>query len=469
MKQISLTIFILMLSASLGFAGGQNETAPSASDEEPTIRLALKDFSLSEEVNVRYLRNIESGFETWAGKKIHLEVVQMPEGAYAEKLNLMLLSGDIPDLIYFQGGDEVISNQGLLVNINDYAENSEIMQKALMDFNKERMTNYPYLLWIAPPRTRTAVIREDWFQEAGGKIPETVDDYYTLFKKIKSNHPEASVMTDTGNTERMDFTFNLAFGVNATWVKQGSTHVYSKVSDAEREKLAFYQKLYAEGIFDNDYITTTWDSMEDKFYTNKVALIYGTSGIVLDTYENKLKVNQGVGLVALPPAKGMGRGYSVSTAKETRGWAISTTSDNPDIVFQLLEFMATDEGQILDRYGVEGIHYTRTGNQIERTDRASEWWPKFHEIMTWEAPTALMGHAGTKGWEFITDYSIGDPDFPIPEKYSATWDALQNIYKEYSYKIITGEYSIEKFDEYVAEWYKLGGTEITEYAQDKMK
>ena len=128
MKRFSLTILGVLLMVSLGFANGQkDEAAPS--DSTQTIRMVLKDFSPSDEVNARFLKNVEAGFETWSGKKIHIEAVQMPEGAYAEKLNLMLLGGDIPDLIYFQGGDEVISNQGLLVNLNDYAKSSEVMNK----------------------------------------------------------------------------------------------------------------------------------------------------------------------------------------------------------------------------------------------------------------------------------------------------------------------------------------------------
>jgi putative aldouronate transport system substrate-binding protein len=469
MKRLGIAFLILMMVSSFGFAGGQKDAAPASSGDVTTIRFVLKDLSPAEEVNLQYLRNVEAGFEAWSGKKIRLEAVQMPEGAYAEKLNLMLLGGDIPDLIYFQGGDEVIANQGLLVDLNEYVKGSKIMQEVLLDFNKERMANYPYLLWLAPPRARTAAIREDWFEEAGGKVPETIDDYYNLFKTIKANHPEAAVITDTGNTDRMDFTFNQAFGITATWIKKGSGYVYSKVSEAEKKKLAFYQKLYTEGILDNGYITTAWDGMEDKLYTGQIAGAFATAGIVLDIYENKLMENQGVGLVALPPAKGVGRGYAVSTAKETRGWAISATSKNPDLVFELLEFMATDEGQIMDRFGVEGVHFNRTGGQIAKTDKASEWWPKFHEVMVWEAPIPLMGPEATKSWDFIAQYAVGDPDFPIPEEYSATWDALENLYKEYSYKIISGEYPISKFDEFVSKWYDLGGDKITAYAEERLK
>ncbi|MBI9102412.1 MAG: extracellular solute-binding protein [Spirochaetales bacterium] len=469
MKKLLLIGLALLIIVPAVFAGGAKEPVTAMDDGVTKIRIVAKDFPADDPANIAHLANIEAGFEAAYGKKIDLELVPVPEGAYAEKLNLMLLGGDIPDLIYFQGGDDVIANQGLLVDLGPYVKNSSVMQSVLMDFNKERMANYPYLLWLAPPRARTAVVREDWFNEAGGKVPETVQDYYELFQTIKKNHPEAAVVTDTGNTGRMDYTFNHAFGNTATWVKQDGAYVYNQVSRAEREKLEFYSELYAEGILDNDYVTTKWDTMEDKFYTGQVAAVFGTAGIVLDIYENKLMENQGVGVVALPPAKGVGRGYSVSSAKETRGWAISATSENPDVVFEVLEYMATDEGQFLDRYGVEGIHYNKEGGKVVFTDEKANWWPHFHEVMSWDAPTPLLGEAGQAGWDFILEYAVGDPDFPIPEELSPTWDALGNLYKEYSFKIITGEYGISAFDDFVKEWYALGGDKVTEYAQDMLK
>ena len=471
MKRFFITLLVLVLMSGLVFAGGAQEKSPAAAagDEVPTIRIIGKDFSPTEDVNIQFLRKVEAGFEEYSGQKVKLELVKIPDGAYQEKLNLMLMGGDIPDLIYFQGGDEAVSKQGLLVDLKPYVDKSKVMQDVLMDFNKQRIANYPYLLWIAPPRARVALVREDWFAEAGGKVPVTIDDYYALFKTLKSNHPEAYVMTDTGNTVRMDFTFDHAFGEIATWIKQGGSYVYKKVSDAEKTKLAFYQKLYAEGLFDKDYVTTKWDTMEDKLYNGKVAMVFGTSGVVCDIYDTKLITNQGTGLVALPPAKGIGQGYSVSTAKETRGWAISSQSKNPELVFRILEFMATDKGQLLDRYGIEGVHYNMEGGKYVFTDKKTEWWPRINEVMSWEAPDPVLGPVGAKSWDFLDEYVVGDPDFPIPADLAPTWDALTNLYKEYNFKIITGEYSIDKFDEFVKKWYDLGGDKITEYARGMLK
>ncbi len=89
--------------------------------------------------------------------------------------------------------------------------------------------------------------------------------------------------------------------------------------------------------------------------------------------------------------------------------------------------------------------------------------------MSYKGPLPTLGTLGYESWDFLGDYVVGDPDFPIPSDMAPTWDALSNLYKEYNFKIITGEYSIDKFDEFVKEWYDLGGDKITEYAQGMLK
>lgn len=468
MRKIVMVGLVFLIFISGLYAGGSQEETINE-DGVTTINFVISEFPMSDPANAAHVKQIEEGFEAYSGKKINLELVPISDSGYSENLNLKILSGDIPDLIYFEGGDEVIANQGLLVDLAPYVEKSQIMQNVMLDFNKERIANYPYLLWLAPPRIAVSVVREDWFKEIGAKIPVSVEDYYDMFTAIKKNHPDALIMTDSGNTKDMDYTFNHAFGITGTWIKQGDSFVYSKVSDAEKAKLEFYQKLYAEGLLDPEYVTTTWETKEDKLYTNRVAMVFGRAGTVCDIYDNKLKKNQNVGLVPLPPAKGVGQGYSVSSAKETRGWGISTICKNPDIVFELLEYLATDEGQYLDRYGVEGVHHNIVDGKLVFTEEIANWWPRFHSVMSWDAPTPILGNAGAKSMEYTMEYSKGDPDFPIPEHLSPIWDALENLYKEYHYKIISGEYSIDKFDDFKTEWYSLGGDQITEYAQDMMK
>ena len=62
----------------------------------------------------------------------------------------MLLVGDIPDLIYFQGGDAKMADQGILEDLNPWIEQSPNLKAALWPHNVERLTNYPYLLYVYP-------------------------------------------------------------------------------------------------------------------------------------------------------------------------------------------------------------------------------------------------------------------------------------------------------------------------------
>ena len=64
-------------------------------------------------------------------------------------------------------------------------------------------------------------------------------------------------------------------------------------------------------------------------------------------------------LVVLPPAKGVSQSYtSVDVTKESRGFALNIDSENKEAAVAVLDFMASPEGRILDKIGVEGKQYT---------------------------------------------------------------------------------------------------------------
>lgn len=463
MKRICVSLLVVMLSAIPLFAGGNQESSDVAADGVIKLRLVGKDNSPTEQINVDHINRIEKAIYEKEGLKLDIELVRVPEGSYAEKLNLMIMSGDIPDIIYFQGNDQAIANQGILEDLRPWIATSEIMQKAMLDFNKKRIESYPYLLWLAPPRIRVPMVRSDWY-EAYGKDVESLDDYYNML--VFFTEQGGIGLTDTGNTDRIDYVFNRAFGITSTWMKQENGWVYSRVTDEEKAKLAFYRKLYAEGILDPEYITTKWDTMEDKLYTGQVGMIASSAGTVVDIYESKMaKSAANSGLTILPPAKGVDQGFTVDVTKESRGWAISAGSKHKEAAWAFLEFMASDDGQMLDRLGFEGIHYTVEDGTIKLTDRFNEWWPRYHEVVGWKSPVPLLGESAQKSLDIAVEYTKEDINFLIPKELAPSWDALQNLYREYAFKLISGEYPMDRFDDFVKEWYRLGGDRLTEYAQ----
>lgn len=459
---------------------------PAETTGPVTLKLVMKDEGPSNPTAVSFFSQLEKNIKQDEGLDVKIELVEMPQGTYAEKLNLMLVGGTIPDIIYFQGGDEQIQQQGLLEDLTPYIDNSKYIKNIMNPFNTERMKNYPYLLWIKPLSQKVPVIRKDY----AGKLTSynalmenpSIDNYYNFFKELKNNPPggagkPAYAVTVAGSIAEIDNIFDMAFGNTGTWIKDNSgKFIYSKVSQNEKEKLTFYSKLYKEGLLDPQFATKKWDTKEKAFFDGEAGVISGTAGKVIDIYEGKMKKAAGdaAGLVVLPPAKGKSQGFGATdTTKESRGLAISSQSKNKDIAFKVFDYLASPKGQMLDRLGFENEHYKIVDGKIELTEKSQEWYARFFEPIEFKSETplkaSLLGEPGQKSLDLTTQYYAKGDNIIIPEEYTSKWDAIQNLYKEYSADIITGKKTINDFDKFVEEFNKAGGEEITNYANTKLK
>ena len=64
-------------------------------------------------------------------------------------MGLLLQSGNIPDLIYFQGGDyQFAMTQKILEDLTPYIDKSKYVKASMNPYNKERMKNYPYFAMV---------------------------------------------------------------------------------------------------------------------------------------------------------------------------------------------------------------------------------------------------------------------------------------------------------------------------------
>ena len=253
-------------------------------------------------------------------------------------------SGDIPDLIYFQGGDAKMADQGILEDLNPWIEQSPNLKAALWPHNVERLTNYPYLLYVYPPRAPQPVIRTDWLEKLG----IAAADRRSMSTRPSSRPSTTPIsmatappgntfgVTTADNTNELDSIFNQAFGITGTWMKNDAGEwIHARISNQERDKLAWYAELAAKGLYDKEYITSKFDVKEDKFYTGKAGVIFGSSAEVIDIYGGKMRQahpDEDISLTLLPiPSGPGGQGLAaVDVSKEARGFAIATTSTHKD-------------------------------------------------------------------------------------------------------------------------------------------
>jgi len=447
------------------------------------VRFLMKDFDTDPNTDA-FIALIEKGMAA-AGTPVDIQIMKTPAGDYAQKIGLMVMSGDIPDLMYFQGGDDKLAAQGALEDLRPYVAQSKYI-KGLMDAHSAtRLASYPYIVWLSPPRIRVPVMRKDWFDSlATAKAVQTnpsTDTYYALFKDLVAKKGAKFGISITGATngvDELDAIFDAAFGNTSTWMKGADGKwFFVRVSPNERAKLEFYAKLYKDGLLDPEYLTKKWDTKEQVFYEGKAGMIPGVAPGSIDVYVNKMMKAQGTDLVALPPAKGKAQGYTpfVDVTKEPRGFAISATSKVKNAALAILDFMWSPAGLKLAKLGIPGIHYTDDGKQYILTDKYAEWpngWfgDSFNGF-TPDKPLSrpIMNASSIDAGAMAKKYMLPDHTFLIPDQYVTNWDAMTNLYKEYAADIVTGKRPIAAFDEFVDKWNKAGGIDVTKYANTVLK
>lgn len=455
-------------------------TGVGSPDAPVTVSYLCKDVSLAEPGVPEMVALIEEGMAA-EGNYIKLDVLEAPAGKYADVVPIAYRTGQIsPDIIYFQGGDQPIALEGLFEDLTPYIDASTNVKALMQDHNKAAIANYPYLLWLAPARVQIPVMRKDWAEKLTSYkalvADPTPDNYYAMFKEMKDTNICPIPVTTDGGIAKLDSVFNHAFGVTATIVKDGDKWVYSKATQGEKDKLAFYAKLYSEGLLDNEYITKQWDTMEQAFYEGTAGFVAGTAGDVVNVYNNKMVQTHGdaAQLVVLPAAKGVSQAYqSVDVSKESRGFAINAESEVKDAAWAVLEYMAGPNGRIIDKLGLENVHYTAADGKYTLTDKFPEWWAKFWPTMEGLDTSTVIGDVLTSpaidSLNAAQKYFAADVNVILPEELLPLMDSMNKLYTEYSTDIIRGVKPVDSFDEFVTKWNAAGGDEISEYLAKVLK
>lgn len=460
--------------------GGTPSEGIGTKDNPIEVTIIVKDVSPSDESIQAAVKEIEEGMAE-EGNYVKLTYLEPPTGTYGEAVPLAFRTGQIsPDIIYFQGGDLPVSNDGMLEDLTKYVDNSKYVKDIMEEHTKVKLQNYPYLLWLAPARVPAPVMRKDFAEKLESfdavMADPTVENYEKMLTEIVEKGVAKYAITSDGDMTRMNTVFNQAFGVTGTIVKENGKWVFSKASQFEKNKLEFYARLYKKGLIDPEYITKQWDTMEKSFYEGEAAFIAGTAGAVINVYNNKMTQTHGEGaeLVVLPPAKGVSQGYTaIDVTKESRGFAINAQSKVKDAAFAVLDYMASPKGMMLDKLGIEGTHYTIENDKVVFTDKFSEWYQKFWETLNKFEPSPelaepIMSAPALKSLEMAQQFYVEDVNVLIPDHLISQWDAMNTLYNEYSSDIIRGVKPISAFDEFVEKWNQSGGTEFEAYLNEQL-
>ncbi|MDP4182911.1 MAG: extracellular solute-binding protein [Bacillota bacterium] len=441
---------------------------------------------------------------------IKVKYIHPPKGQEMEAFNIMVASGELPDIIEYNwlkypgGPNNAIENSTILKLdnlIKNYAPNLYGYLEKHPDINKMVKTDdghYYVFPFLRPDEdllvTFGPVVRKDWLDDLHLKMPETLGDWYNMLTAFKDNKKCEAPLTAT---VKLDDDRNTVFS-EVIKLFSGATDSYQdfyiennkvKYGPIEENRRYFFyvmSKWYKEGLIDNNIAVNDNQVQEFNMLSGKSGATICSGGSGLGKWISALKRDnpkydltpvQYPSLVRGETPKFGARSLEYSGPGSA---AISANSKNAKLAAQYLDYMYSKEGHMLINFGIENISYKMVNNQPVYTDL----------IMNSKedlAPVTVMSKyiRGHTNGAFIQDerylqqyYSLSQqkdalrlwemteqkkyrmlPVTPTVEEsvdLSRMVNDINTYVNDMTYKFIMGKEPITKFDEYVNQVKSLG-------------
>lgn len=358
MKKLAM---ILVLSLILSCVGGL-----FASAEEPvTIRFLATQFVNAELSNeTPTIKELEKRLNV----KFDFSLSAANATDYAEAFNLMLASGDYPDIML--GTNELV---GPYLDTGIFQELTDILPEKMPNVLSE-LEKYDLLsevkaddgkIWYVPKiegSTRMWEIdwiNKAWLDELNLQIPTTTDELYVVLKAFKENKgPDIIPMTIGPWGDKLHSMY-VAFGTWPNWYMfdKESGMEYGPYDRAEemRKCLAFLNKLYAEDLLDHEYLTRNDDSINALIANNQSGYFYAWAD---DASRLQKGGTLGVDYAYVKPLKGPDghEGWYKASSLSNRFY-IASNSKIKEKLYEVINYIYSEEGRLLFTWGIEGLSY----------------------------------------------------------------------------------------------------------------
>lgn len=292
------------------------------------------------------------------------------QGQEGEVLNLLIASGDLPDIIetdwLARNPDDSIS-KNIILRLNDYIEDYSPNLKRYLaendDINKAILTdtgNYYVYPFVRNDdkllSTAGFMLRSDWLGELGLEVPETISEWTNVLTKFK-NKSEFPLCMYPHNLRF----FAGAYGVTAGFYVDNGQVKFGEIESAYKDYVAQMHAWYRDGILHDNFVVIDNKQFNAAMLNGTSGATFGAGGGSLGLYLNSMK-GENYDLVAAPfPVleKGDSPKFGNKQFKYSalNGGAITRDCKNPALAARFLDYSYSEEGNMLNNFGVEGVSY----------------------------------------------------------------------------------------------------------------
>ncbi len=353
---------------------------PIATAEEP---LTLKIWATMGDVianDIKDFNDILAFQEMEKRTGVHIEWTHAVAGQDTEAFNLMLASRDLPDLIRNNigtAGKEAIKyvQDDVIIDISPYMEYAPNFKKIIDDdaelyrqLSDDNGGIYFFPSLNEDPGTRAYrgfIIRQDWIDKVGMSMPTNTDELYELLKAwqeqdVNGNGEKDECFTGRGDTDFILYNLLWCFGADYNFQLKDGKVTHGLLTDEFKEGMSYIAKLYSEGLIDPDYLTNDTSKWEAKFISGIAGASYGIASRV-DKFTKNVEGSTFLPIPILNGPEGRpGKTFDntlTNIFKTQQTVCITTANQNIEKSMMWMDYVYSEEGEILFNLGVEGISY----------------------------------------------------------------------------------------------------------------
>lgn len=316
---------------------------------------------------------------------VRLEITAPMAGDESTDIALMIAQGEFPDLIYAKSSIDVLIGAGAILRLDDLiAERGDHIRALYGDLlGRLRHTlEQPYTYHLGTfgvnqmihETSGTAQIQMSAMRELGFPTLESLDDFADAIRTYMELNPtingqDTIGLSLLGSDWRWFITvgnpagFALGYQDDGEWVINEETGeaTFKYLLPEFREYFRWLNQMNAEGILDPESFTHTPDTYFAKIASGRVVAVMDQDWNISDTQTalraggDEWREFMPLGVTLDPETTPM----STRSGGFLGGWGMSIAADSPnaEVAFDFMNWMASEEAQILLNWGIEGVHH----------------------------------------------------------------------------------------------------------------
>ena len=315
---------------------------------------------------------------------VNLEII-CADSSFSKPIDLMIAKEDYPDLIYAKGDTSKLIDARAIIKLDDYFEEKGENLKNLYGDQIKRLRyslDDPSIYTVGASGVSSAQwnpngtmqLQHRVLKELGYPKINTIYDYEEALKRYIEKYPETNGEKTIGlSLMASDWRWLITVGNIASSAAGIPDDGQFKIDDESqkatykfqlpevKEYIKWLNHLNAEGLLDPESFT-----QDDSTYRGKLdrGVVLGISDAKWG-YESSMKnlINNGNEEATFAPLPvTINETYKDQSLKDYgfsggNGIGISKSCENKERAFEFLDWLASDEAQVLLNWGIEGVHY----------------------------------------------------------------------------------------------------------------